>query len=59
MWSVGKVWSGWVSRSEEGVVAPIKNVPVYAIINNQPEGPCKNTRVDINVLKEALALAGI
>ncbi|MFH1283424.1 MAG: DUF116 domain-containing protein [bacterium] len=40
-------------------LAEVTTIPVFAIINYQPEGPCKNTRVDVGILKEALAVAGI
>lgn len=33
----------------------VKNVPVYAIINDRPEGPCKNTRVDIRNVEDILS----
>lgn len=32
----------------------VRNVPVYAIINDRPEGPCQNTSVDIEVVKNTL-----
>lgn len=31
-----------------------KKIPVYAIINERPEGPCMNTRFDINEMEELL-----
>ncbi len=32
----------------------VKGIPVYAIINDRPEGPCQNTSVDIDVVKNML-----
>lgn len=32
----------------------VKDIPVYAIINDRPEGPCQNTSVDLDVVKNML-----
>lgn len=34
----------------------VKDIPVYAIINDRPEGPCQNTSVDMEVVKNILNL---
>jgi hypothetical protein len=35
-------------------VAPV--IPTYAVPNCRPEGPCKNTIVDLKLIEEALIL---
>lgn len=32
----------------------VRNLPVFAIINHRPEGPCQNTNVDIDYVKHIL-----
>jgi hypothetical protein len=32
------------------------STPSYAIVNERPEGPCRNTKIDIKLLEEALTL---
>lgn len=34
-------------------------VPVYGIINERPEGPCKNTQVDIKMVLQALGITDL
>lgn len=34
-------------------------LPVYGLINDRPEGPCRNTRLDLDELKKALAAFGL
>jgi len=36
--------------------AEVSGLPVYAILNEQPEGPCRNTRVSAQQLAEAFAV---
>lgn len=40
-------------------LSEIRKLPVYALLNDQPEGPCKNTRVDVESIRKALTLAGV
>ncbi|AKL95536.1 hypothetical protein CACET_c20890 [Clostridium aceticum] len=33
----------------------VKKIPILAIINKRPQGPCINTQVDIKEVEEAIA----
>ena len=32
----------------------VRKIPVYAVINDRPEGPCHNTRVDLQEVEQVL-----
>ena len=35
-------------------IQEVAEIPVIGIINERPEGPCCNTRVDLNKVEEAI-----
>ena len=43
-------------RELVAAIRELEGVPVMAIPNTRPEGPCKNTRVDVPLVKEALRI---